>query len=170
MLNTNASARLQLVLEGRPLPNEPLWRGRPAEVLQHKTFSAVAGTTTESWLAGRISTLGIIATQSAVETYDAGIELVLDGRTDALFGDRAILLAAARRSRAPDELIVLDRRFTLEPIALALARGDEDFRLLVDRSLSQMYASGEFAQLFTETFGEPDENTLMFFRMSALPE
>jgi ABC-type amino acid transport substrate-binding protein len=170
VLNTDASARLQLVLEGRPLPNEPLWRARPAEVLQHKRFSAVTGTTTESWLAGRISTLGIIATQSPVETYDAGVELVLDGRTDALFGDRAILLAAVKRSRAPDELIVLERRYTLEPIALALARGDEDFRLLVDRSLSQMYATGEFGQLFTETFGEPDENMLMFFRMSALPE
>jgi len=170
VVHTDAPARLQLVLEGRPLPNEPLWRGRPAEVLQHKTFSAVAGTTTASWLTGRIDKLGIIATESPVESYDAGVELVLDRHTDALFGDRAILLAAVKRSRAADELIVLDRRFTLEPIALTLARGDEDFRLLVDRTLSQLYATGEFGQLFTETFGEPDENMLLFFRISALPE
>ena len=39
------------------------------------------------------------------------------------------------------ELVILDRLFTNEPAALALARGDEDFRLLVDRSLSQFYAS-----------------------------
>jgi len=170
VLNTDAPARLQLVLEGRPLPNEPLWRGRPAEVLQHKTFSAVAGTTTATWLTGRIDKLGIIAKESPVESYDTGVELVLDQRTDALFGDRAILLAAVKRSRAPDELIVLDRRFTLEPIALTLARSDEDFRLLVDRTLSQLYATPEFGQLFTETFGEPDENMLLFFRISALPE
>jgi polar amino acid transport system substrate-binding protein len=170
VVNTDAPARLQLVLEGRPLPNEPLWRGRPAEVLQHKTFSAVTGTTTATWLAGRIDKLGIIATQSPVENYDAGVELVLDRKTDALFGDRAILLDAVKRSRAADELIVLDRRFTLEPIALTLARGDEDFRLLVDRTLSQLYATPEFGKLFTETFGEPDENMLLFFRVSALPE
>jgi len=170
VVHKDAPARLQLVLEGRPLPNEPLWRGRPAEVLQHKTFSAVAGTATEPWLAGRIDKLGIIATQAPVESYDAGVERVLDRNSDALFGDRAILLDAVKRSRAAGDLIVLDRRFTFEPIALVLARDDEDFRLLVDRALSELYATGEFGQLFTKTFGEPDENMLLFFRVSALPE
>jgi ABC-type amino acid transport substrate-binding protein len=170
VVRSDAPARLKLVLEGRPLPNQPLWRGAPAEVLQHKTFSAVAGTTTEAWLGGRITKLGIIATASPVESYDAGVERLLDRDSDALFGDRAILLDAAKRSRAADELIVLERRFTVEPIALALARGDEGFRLLVDRSLSHLYATPEFGQLFTETFGEPDENMLLFFQTSALPE
>ncbi len=43
--------------------------------------------------------------------------------------DRAILLDAAKRSPSARDLIVLDRQFTYEPLALAFARGDEDFRL-----------------------------------------
>jgi hypothetical protein len=37
---------------------------------------------------------------------------------------------------------------SLEPYALALARGDSDFRLAVDRALSQIYRSGEIATVF----------------------
>lgn len=170
LLRSDAPTRMQLTLEGRPLPGQPLWRGNPAQVLQHKTFAAVAGSTTESWLLSRIATFDIIARADAVESYDAGVARILDRSSDVLFGDRAILLDAARRSGAAQDLKVLDRLFTVEPIALGLARGDEDFRLLVDRTLSSLYATGEFGQLYTETFGEPDERVLLFFRMNTLPE
>ena len=59
---------------------------------------------------------------------------------------------------------------TVESIALGLPRGDDDLRLLVDRTLSRFYPTAEFAQVYTEAFGEPDERTLLFFQMSALPE
>lgn len=170
LVRSDAPTRLQLTLEGRPLPGQPLWRGNPAQVLQHKTFSAVAGSTTETWLLSRIATFDIIARAVTVESYDAGVARVLDRSSDVLFGDRAILLDAARRSGAAEDLKVLDRLFTVEPIALGLARGDEDFRLLVDRTLSGFYATGDFGQLYTETFGEPDERVLLFFRMNTLPE
>jgi ABC-type amino acid transport substrate-binding protein len=170
LVRSDAPARLQLVLEGRPQPSQALWRANPAQVLQNKTFSAVAGSTAEAWLLGRIDTFDIIATVAAVEGYAAGVDRVLDRGSDVLFGDRAILLDAARRSSAAEDLKVLDRLFTIEPIALGLPRGDEDLRLLVDRTLSAFYTGGDFGQLYSETFGEPDERVLLFFRMNTLPE
>ena len=62
------------------------------------------------------------------------------------------------------------RLFTFEPLAFALARGDEDFRLVVDRALSRFYRSGNIASIYTSAFGEPDENAVTFFRWNALPE
>ena len=53
-------------------------------------------------------------------SYEAGIRRVLDRSTNVFFGDRAILLEAAKRSPSARDLIVLDRRFTYEPLALAL--------------------------------------------------
>ena len=47
--------------------------------------------------------------------------------------------------------------------ALALARGDEDFRLLVDRSLSRLYASSAFGELYKRWHGELDERTRTYF-------
>ena len=66
--------------------------------------------------------------------------------------------------------MVVERRFTNENLALALSRGDEDFRLLVDRTLSGLYSSGEIAEIYKSSFGEPDDAALSFYRMSALPE
>ena len=78
---------------------------------------------------------------------------MLDGSSNVLFGDLPILLDAAAHSEASGNLIVLERHFTYEPLALAMRRGDEDFRLAVDRALSGLYRSPDFRAFFMEWFG-----------------
>jgi polar amino acid transport system substrate-binding protein len=87
-----------------------------------------------------------------------------------VFGERAILLDAARRRSPSRDLVVLDRLFTFEPLALTLERDDSEFRLLVDGALSRIYRSGEIGELYTQSFGEPDESAIAFFRWNTLPE
>ena len=58
-----------------------------------------------------------------VDGYEAGVQRVLDRKADVFFGDRAILLDAAARSPSAGDLLVLDRLFTYEPLALALRAG-----------------------------------------------
>jgi putrescine:ornithine antiporter len=169
LLRADAPAGLRNVLASKP-PSGPLWRGHPGEILQRKTFSAVAGTTAEPWLMGRLDKLRISAQVVPVESYEAGVRRVLDRGVDVFFGERAILLDLAKSSPSASDLIVIGRLFTYEPIALALARGDEDFRLVVDRTLSRLYASKEFRDAYIQLFGQPDESVLTFFRFSALPE
>lgn len=65
-------------------------------------------------------------------------------------------------------MTLLDRRFTNEPIALVLARGDEDFRLAVDQKLSQLMRSDSFRSLYSRWFGEFDQSTARFFRDTIL--
>jgi polar amino acid transport system substrate-binding protein len=171
LLRSDAPAALQdLLAQGHP-PERPVWRGSPARaLLEAKTFSVVTGTTAVNWLAGRLDAFEINATVAPVDSYDAGIQRVLDRGSDVLFGDRAILLAAAKRSPSASNLVLLDRLFTNEPLALALARNDDDFRLVVDKSLSGVFASKPFDGLYLKWFGEPDESTLSFFRGDVLPE
>jgi polar amino acid transport system substrate-binding protein len=167
--DTPAALR-QILAEGQP-PSRPVWRGSPARtLLESKTFSIVSGTTGPAWLAGRIDAFQISANVAPVDSYDAGIKRVLERSSDVFFGDRAILLEAAKRSPSAGDLVVLDRLFTYEPLALALARNDDDFRLVVDRALSKQIASKEFDDLYSKWFGEPDVSTLTFFRMNMLPQ
>jgi putrescine:ornithine antiporter len=49
-------------------------------------------------------------------------------------------------------------------------RRNEDVRLAVDRALSRLYGTPEFRAIYVKWFGEPDADTLTFFRLSALPE
>jgi ABC-type amino acid transport substrate-binding protein len=67
-------------------------------------------------------------------------------------------------------LLVIERSFSSEALALALPRGDNGLRLLVDRTLSQLYRSKEFAALYTTHFGAPDAGMLQFFQSVALPD
>src|SRR6185295_15543668 len=120
------------------------------------------------WLAGRMKELDVVAAVAPVNSYGSGVQRLIDRRSDVLFGERAVLLESAKRHGR--DVDVLDRLFTYEPLALVLARGDEDFRGLVDRALSKVYRSGEIGELYTNSFGEPGESTLTFFRWNALPE
>lgn len=148
----------------------PFWRASPAEILNQQTFSVVSGTTAERWVGGKLNDLQIDSKIVAVASYDAGLRSVLDRSANVFFGDRAILLDAAKRSPSAQDLIVLDRRFTSEPIALALARDNDDFRLVVDRTLSHLFGSADFRGSYAKWFGEPDADATAFFGQSALPE
>jgi putrescine:ornithine antiporter len=169
LLRADAPIGLKEVLSGRP-PSGPLWRGYPAQIIEKQTFSVVKGTPTEKWLADRLEKFQLTAKVVPVESYDAGIQRVLDRTSNVFFADRSILLDAAKRSPSARDLMVLDRQFTYVPLALALERGDADFRLVVDRALSQLFRSKEFHDLYGMWFGEPDADADMFFKLSTLPE
>lgn len=171
LLSTSSPQALREILQYGEPTSRPVWRGSPARtILEHKTFSSIAGTTSESWLTDRIKTFQLAATATPVSNYQQGIERILDGSSAVLFGDMPILMDAAARSDNSGNLIVLQRHFTYEPLGLELARGDEDFRLAVDRALSQTYAAQDFRTVFTTWFGPPDEATVTFFRQTTLPE
>jgi len=169
LVRADAPLPLREILSGQP-PSGPTWRGSPARILAQKTFSAVAGTRSESWLKEKAQELQIAANLTTVTSYEAGVSGVLDRSADVFFADRAILVDAAQSSPSADELLVVERLFTHEPIALALGRDDDDFRLVVDRALSKLYTSPEFETIYLKWFGEPDDATKSFFQMYALPE
>jgi putrescine:ornithine antiporter len=169
LLRRDASEHLREALSGQK-PSAPQWRASAYQMLQTQTFAVVTGTTAEPWLAGKVSEFQLTSKVTPVDGYEAGIQAVLDRKADVLFGDRAVLLDAATRPASENKLAVLDRFFTYEFVALALARNDDAFRLVVDRTLSQLYAGAEFRALYAKWFREPDEKVLAFFKWNTLPE
>jgi polar amino acid transport system substrate-binding protein len=162
VLRADAAASLRDALS-YTVTSHVVWRGSPAaKTLSSTSVAVVTGTTTETWLASRIAALEIGAKSVPVPDYKTGLQLLRDHKVDLFFGDRALVLGAMDRASSTD-LVVLDRVFTREPLALALARNDEDFRLLVDRTLSQLYSSGDFRGLYTKWFGEFNDQTQSFF-------
>ena len=170
LLRTDASARLKEILSGAPARRTPNWRASSTQLLQAQTFAVIGGTTAEPWLNGRLREFKLTAKVTPVAGYDAGVQAVLDRKANVFFGDRAILLDAAARPAAAGKLMVLDRFFTHERFALALPRGDEAFRLVVDRALSAFFMSGDLAGLYVRWFGEPDEQTLTFYRWNTVQD
>jgi ABC-type amino acid transport substrate-binding protein len=138
----------------------------------HK-IGVLAGTTTEDELRASLKDAGITAEVIPASTHDEGLAMLDDGKVSAYFADRGILMFLAEQSKAPAKLLLADNYLTIEPYALALPHGDEDFRLAVDRALSTIYRSGQIAPIFTHTFGaktKPSQILQSLYLISALPE
>jgi ABC-type amino acid transport substrate-binding protein len=132
-----------------------------------------AATTTEEALRNTLERQGMEATVVPVDSHEDGLAKVQAGEITAYFADQAILIFLASRSQAPETLKVGERQFTLEPYALGLPRGDDDFRLVVDTSLSRLYRSGEVDRIFKNSFGAnatQSEILRALYLISALPE
>jgi len=170
LMRTDAQRGLKELLSGDVQPHGPIWRASPAQLLNAQTFSAVSDSPTQRWLNERVSAFRLTAHVVNVSSYEEGVRLVLDRKTNVFFAERQILQDAVKRSTAADNLMILQRRFTIVPISLGVARDDEDMRLSVDRALSRMYTSGDYRGLFVKWFGEPDEDTKNFYRLAVLPE
>jgi len=170
LVRSDASPRLKDILNGKKPASQPNWRASSVQLLQTQAFAVIQGTTAETWVNAKKKEFQLASKVTPVESYDAGVQAVLTRKANVFFGDRAILLDAAKRNASAGSLVVLDRMFTAEPMALAFARGDDDFRAFVDRTLSQLYAAGEFTDLYTMWFGAPDAATLAYFKWNTVPE
>ena len=141
--------------------------------LAGKKIGVLAGTTTETELRNSLKDAGINAEVIPANTHEDGLAMLDDGKVSAYFADRAILVFLAQQSAAPGKLLLADNYLTIEPYALALPHGDENFRLAVDRALSHIYRSGEIAQIFSKTFGgkaKPSQIVQTLYLISALPD
>jgi ABC-type amino acid transport substrate-binding protein len=136
-------------------------------------IGVLAGTTTEEALRNTLNDAGITADIVAAKTHGEGLAMLDEGKISAYFADRAILLTLSRESKAPDKLRLADEYLTVEPYALALSRGDSDFRLAVDRALSHIYRSGEIVAIFERNFGgksKPSQILQTLYLISSLPD
>lgn len=140
------------------------------EALGGKRLGVRASTTAEEWL--RQSAIAKIEGVEIVPIGDhaEGLAGVAEGNLEAYFADRAILAGVLARAADADRFALSRNTFTFEPYALAIPRGDEDLRLVLDRALSHVYRSGAIFQIFERHFGKPGANEVLFYGITALPE
>jgi polar amino acid transport system substrate-binding protein len=169
VMRADGDRRVRDILSGRAAA-QPLWRGSPGDFGGAVTFAVVRGTTLEKELLQALAQRRVKVTATSVTSYAEGLLLVLNGQAAVLFGDRPVLLEAAQRGPGAGQLTVLERVFSRSTLALALPRGDTDWRLLVDRSLSRLYRSPDFGALFAASFGTLEAPMADFFKLVALPE
>src|SRR3546814_18579510 len=94
--------------------------------------------------------LGVVATLRTAENAEAGLKLVAEGKADAFFAERMMLRSLLSTNYSAGNLVLLERIFEYAPAAMAVDREDENFRLLVDTALREMYRSGEIEQRSAE--------------------
>lgn len=136
-----------------------------------KSIGVHANTTTEKGLVNTLEREGMQATVVAVDSHEDGFARLVAGEISAYFADRAILAYMLQHSDQAANLHLSTRFFSHEPFALALPRGDEDFRLTVDRVLSFLYKSGRIGDVFKATFpnAQPTDMLKALYVINGLP-
>jgi polar amino acid transport system substrate-binding protein/glutamate/aspartate transport system substrate-binding protein len=122
------------------------------DALAGKNIGVRAGTTTETILRNSLEAKGMEAEVVPVENHADGLAALEESRIDAYFGDQSILFGLYFASDLAEGLVVSENTLTVEKQGLALARGDSDFRLAVDRAISDLFLSGNMAGFFHEAF------------------
>jgi polar amino acid transport system substrate-binding protein/glutamate/aspartate transport system substrate-binding protein len=145
---------------------------RELKSLAGQKIGVLGGTTTEQALRNTLQGAGIASDIIPVKTHADGLARLDDGKISAYFADRSILVSLVTESKAPSKLVLAENYLSVEPYALALPRGDEEFRLAVDRALSPIYRSGEIETIFKRTFGDANPGQVLqtLYLVSGLPD
>lgn len=137
-----------------------------------KTIGVLAGSTAEQEVGQLLGAAGITATVTPLPTYTDLLASLETEEVEAAFGDRALLLEARARALDPAALRVLGATYSYEPYALALRRGDTDFRQAVDAALARLYRTDQINKIHELWFGpvEDDTATSAIYRLLGLPD
>lgn len=150
-------------------------RGTPVKGLEDlagRKVGVLKGTTTEETLRTTLAQMRVKADVIAVGDHPEGLKMLADGKLDAYFGDRGILYYLITNSPYSGKLSLSDQYFTFETYALALPRGDQAFRLLVDSTLADLYRTERIRDIYARTFGKfpPDQFLNALFVINGVPK
>lgn len=142
--------------------------------LSGKSVAVAKGTTTEKSLREYLKESLIDATVVVVDTDSAGMNQLNAGKVDAFASDQVVLIGQIVNSVDPASYVLSEDVFSFEPYGLGLRRNDSEFRLVANRSLAQIYRTGQYKVLFNKWFGKvglrPSPVLAAMYRLEALPE
>lgn len=138
-----------------------------------RKVAVAEGTTTLAAVERGLLVTGVKADIVRTRTVAEAFERLKAGEVDAIAGDRTTLVGTFLLGGGGEGFAVFPEFLSYEPYALALRRGDADFRLLVDTVLSGIYRSGEIDRIYQAwlaPLGKPSDFLVSLYALSSLPD
>ena len=88
-----------------------------------------------------------------LNTLAEGFSALKEGKIDVLSADQVVLLGLILNVVNPGDFSIFPDMFSYEPLALAMRRNDADFRLIADRTLSNLFRSKQIDAIYDTWFG-----------------
>lgn len=145
------------------------------EDFQGKSIGLSVGSTNERVVkalidAGKLKDIRILNLKDHAEAL---VALETD-RIDGYASDDIVLYGLISKSRIKNELEVVGRNLSYEPYGVMLPRDDSAFRLIVNKTLADLFRSGEIDKMYAKWFDplEVPVSPLLkaAFELQALPE
>jgi polar amino acid transport system substrate-binding protein/glutamate/aspartate transport system substrate-binding protein len=143
------------------------------KLLAGKKVGVVGGTLTDEVTRRSLASVNIKADIVPFKDFDDAMAALEKGEIAAYFAGRAMLASMIQGNPSASRILLAGNYLTYEPFALAMRRGDFEFRIAVDRALSQIFKSGEIGTIFSKSFGNKDRPSPVLqalYIISSLPE
>ena len=144
------------------------------EDLEGKAIALTRGTTNEAVVKDLVAAKGLDLEILEVADHAEAFRALESDQVAAYASDLILLHGLISQANDPGSYAAVGRFLSYEPYALMVRRDDSAFRLVVDRTLSELFRSGEILDIYAEWFGPlgvPRSDLLeAAFVLQALPE
>ncbi len=142
--------------------------------LSGKKVAVVKDTTTVLQLRSYLKDNLIDAEVVIVSDRSEGMNRLNRRDVDAFASDQIVLIGQVIEALNPTQYALADETFSFEPYGLVIRRNDADFRLVANRSLAQLYRSGQHIQIYNKWIGRigirPSPMLAAMYQLNTLPE
>ncbi len=142
--------------------------------LEGKRVAVVNNTTTIEALERVLGNRNIDAEIVPVSSAMVGMAALDNGEVDAFSSDQIVLIGQVIARKEKDRYFVSKELFSFEPFALAIPRGDADFRLVADSALSRLNRNDQIVAIYRKWFGryaiKPPLILQSLYQLNATPE
>jgi len=87
--------------------------------------------------------------------HDQSFRAVADGKAVAFPMDDVLLYGLVSKAAKPDDYAVVGKYLSVEPYAIMLPKGDAVFERVVDRTLNELFVSGDIRRIYAKWFATP---------------
>jgi glutamate/aspartate transport system substrate-binding protein len=123
--------------------------------LKGKTVAVTQGTNTAQFVAKLNTEKGLGMKILQGKDHAESFLLVETGRASAFMEDDILLAGLKATAGSPDKFAFLTDAFPSDPYGVMMAKGDGDFKRLVDEALTEAMKSGLYDKLYTKWFESP---------------
>jgi len=122
------------------------------EDLRGKTVVVTKGTTSEKMLKQLNEDRVLKLTILEAKDHDESFAAVADGRAIAFPMDDVLLYGLISKAAKPDDFAVVGKYLSVEPYGIMLRRDEPGFERLVDRTLNELFQTGEVRRIYARWF------------------
>lgn len=142
--------------------------------LSGKRIGVAKDTTTRAKLENHLKKNLIDAEVVIVADRTEGMTYLNRGGIDALASDQIVLIGQIIEALNPKQYSLMSDIFSYEPYGFVVRRNDADFRLVVNRALSQVYRTGQHVDIFYKWIGRTGIDVppilAAMYQLSTIPE
>jgi len=91
----------------------------------------------------------------AAKDHAEGFLMVETGRATAFAMDDILLASLAASSKSPNDYSITTEALSVEPYGIMLRRDDPEFKKVVDKAITDVFASGEINRIYNKWFLAP---------------